>query len=676
MTDPFMRFIVAGTLVIAAPAFAVDIPKAATPKVETPSQESGVRLALAEEPITQVVALLEKYKGKTILCDPALPKTKISFRPQSVLSKKQAIVALESLLALNGVAITPLDDDFLKAVPAGLAASQDTPELHLESVVGLPNSQRVIARLFELRSMDAASMAERIKPFVSSRAVITIMREANSLLVTDSLANIIRLEDFIGKFDKAPVDKTFDLKNARATEVASKLKSLATGAYKGLLRGETGIDAIDRSNSVVVTTAPENLPLLEKLVAKLDGDASTGSRMEVFPIRNAEASKLVQVIKELTGNQRGATGAPASGGAVSATLAADDRFSGSVNIVADDRSNSLVAQGTPDDIAKLRKLVDRLDVVLPQVRIEATIVEVTLADNEASGLDTLGLGFKAATGASGAAESGDYRFNTATPALPTTGTAPFSISGSVKDLSIAAALNKSELRSRVKVLSSPTIVTTHNKKAVVNVSQSQPIVTGTTSDIQNPSATRSTVSYRDIGIKLEVTPRISDNGVIQMDVTQVVENIAGSTTIDGNSQPIIGKREATSYLMANDREVIVLAGLQSTADTVTEGKVWLLGDIPGLGYFFRPQTVQRERRELIIFLKPYVVDASKQAKEPKPGLRPDSLISPDANKFMETGLAPSPIKDTWAEKEKKREEEAARDKEQSPKREPIPGKGD
>lgn len=254
--------------------------------------------------------------------------------------------------------------------------------------------------------------------------------------------------------------------------------------------------------------------------------------------------------------------------------------------------------------------------------------------------------------------SGDYRFNTATPALPSTGVAPFSISGSVKDLSLAAAFNKSELRNKVKVLSSPTIVTTHNKKATINVSQSQPIITGSTSDLQNTNTTRSTVTYRDIGIKLEVTPRIGDNGVIQMEVTQAVENIAGSTTIDGNSQPLIGKREATSYVTASDREVIILAGLQSTAETITEGKVWLLGDIPGLGYFFRPETVTHERRELIIFLKPYVVDPVKQAKEPTPGLHPDALTAPDANKFITTGQAPSPLKDKWAYEEKAREDEA------------------
>ncbi len=320
----------------------------------------------------------------------------------------------------------------------------------------------------------------------------------------------------------------------------------------------------------------------------------------------------------------------------------------------------------------------RLDVILPQVRIEATIVEVTLGQGEVSGLDTLGLGFKLnPNGSSSNTGNGDYRFNTGTPGLPNSGDPAFSIGGSVKELSLAAILNKSELRTKVKVLSSPTIVTTHNKKALINVSQSQPIVTGSASDLQNPSASRSSVTYRDIGIKLEVTPRIGDNGVIQMEVTQTVENIAGTTRIDNNEQPLIGKREATSYLSATDRETIILAGLQSTADRTTKGKIWLLGSIPYLGpWLFQPETVSNERRELIIFLKPYVSDPAKMRAEPTPGLRPDALTGRDANRFIDTGIAPSPLTDTWAEEERRREAAAAERAARPPRKEPIPGMHD
>ncbi len=642
---------------------------------ETSGTTADVRLVLADEPIPAVLALLEKFTGKTVLADPALPKGKITFRPPAPLTKADTVVAIESLLALNGVALTPMGEKFLKAVPTGAAASQGAPELHLNSVRDLPPSERVVARLFSLRDADAASLAEKIRPLLTARAVITVMRDANALLVTDSLSNLIRVESFVERLDTPPASISLEIKNGRAETLATKLKALVAGAYKRRLRGDTTIDAIDGANRIAITTDPANANLLKELVGMLDTESGTAAKVEVFPLRHAEATKIATVVTQLASSRTGGAGAPgvAYGAAGSpAPAAGDERFSSAMSLVADERSNSLVAQGSPEDIAKLRKLVNRLDVLLPQVRIEATIVEVTLGDGEVSGLDSLGIGFKA-SGDTGVT-SGDYRFATGTATLPNTGERAFGINGSVKDLSLAAAFNKSELRNKVKVLSSPNIVTTHNKKGFINVSQSQPIITGSTIS-DNSTATRSTVSYRDIGIKLEVTPRIGDNGVIQMEVTQAVENIAGSTTIDGNSQPLIGKREATSFLTASDREVIVLAGLQSTAETTTLGKVWLLGDIPGLGYLFRPETVLKERRELIIFLKPYVVDAAKQKNEPTPGLRPDALTAPDANKFIGTGIAPSPLRDTWAEEEKKREAEAAA-RAANPPREPVRGMHD
>lgn len=106
----------------------------------------------------------------------------------------------------------------------------------------------------------------------------------------------------------------------------------------------------------------------------------------------------------------------------------------------------------------------------------------------------------------------------------------------------------------IKVLSSPTIVTTHNKEAEINISQSLPIITSSMSDITSISTTRSSVSYKDIGIKLLVTPLVGSNGSMQLKIDQSVDSISGYTTIDGNQQPVISKRKATSFVSAKARK--------------------------------------------------------------------------------------------------------------------------
>ena len=646
-------------LMLAATCLAAE-PGAPAP-AKTPAPETrGVKLAIADEPLPQVLAMLEQLTGKVVLADPALPKVKVTFRPPRELTHAEAVIAVESILALNGVAISPVGDKFLKALPSGAPASQGAPELHLESVRDLPPSERVVARLFVLKEGDAPVVAEKIKPLLTTRAVVTVIRESNALLVTDSLTTLIRLEDFIGKFDQPAATWSAELKNARADTVAAKLKTIIAGSYKRRLHGEVAIDAVESANRLSITTEPDNLPLIKELVAMLDAESGVSAKVEVFPLRCAEAGKIAAVIKDLASNKQ--TAGPPGPPQPVVQAATDERFSPNMSLVADERSNSIVVQGSQEDITKVRKLLGRLDVVLPQVQIEATIIEVTLNEGEVSGLQSLGLGYKSAT--TGAVGTGIYSFSTGTPVLAASGSPAFSLGGSVDPLALAAALNQSSIKSRVKVLSSPTIVTTHNKKAMINVSQSQPIITGVTSSLQNTGATQSTVSYQDIGIKLEVTPRIGDNGVIQMEIDQSVESVTGTTQIDGNNQPIIGKREATSYVTANDNQMIVLAGLQSTSDNETEGKVWLLGDIPVIKWLFTPETVSHTRSELMVFLKPHVVDIGKAG--PAPALKPESLVTRDAEKFIATGQPPSPIKDSWAEKEKRKEDAEAETAKQPP----------
>ena len=131
--------------------------------------------------------------------------------------------------------------------------------------------------------------------------------------------------------------------------------------------------------------------------------------------------------------------------------------------------------------------------------------------------------------------------------------------------SFEGILDLAETDSDVKVLSTPSIVVSHNEEGVINVSESRPIVTGSTSSITSGSTTslRDTVEYRDIGIELKVTPLIGADGSVQMEIKQSANQLSTSTAIvNQNPQPIIGKREANSTITVSDKEIAILAGLQ------------------------------------------------------------------------------------------------------------------
>jgi general secretion pathway protein D len=291
-----------------------------------------------------------------------------------------------------------------------------------------------------------------------------------------------------------------------------------------------------------------------------------------------------------------------------------DEFSSNLTVLPDIRSNSVVVSGTNDDLRLLHDLIDKVDIVLPQVRIEVVIAEVKLSDNETNGFNTLGLtvtngkltgigGTGAGFGVTGIPStlSSPVLNNGQTVVNPAQGTL-----GTNSSLSATIGLVTTPRKGDLKVLSVPAITTTHNKEATIFVGESRPVITGSTLSTTTGAST-STVSQRDIGIQLKVLPLIGKDGSVQLQVSQSVEDILGTTILDGNDQPIIGRRTTDSFVSAMSGEIVVLGGLQRTVTTKSTSR---LGPIPIIGDIFGSSTNLEEKQELIIFLRPYVLNGS------------------------------------------------------------------
>jgi general secretion pathway protein D len=174
-------------------------------------------------------------------------------------------------------------------------------------------------------------------------------------------------------------------------------------------------------------------------------------------------------------------------------------------------------------------------------------------------------------------------------------------------------------KSNVKVLSADTIVTTHNKQAEFVVSQQLPIITGSTS---SPGTTgtingynSSTVTYKDIGIDVKVTPLIGDDGSVQLEIDQKVDDKVGEVQVDANTQPIIGHREATSFINVADGQMIVLGGLQQTKHSTVRNKLGFLFEIPILSHLLGGRTHNEDRTELLLFVRPHIIPPGEATKD-------------------------------------------------------------
>jgi general secretion pathway protein D len=586
---------------------------AAATHAAEPTPAGMVRLALSDEDVPQALALYGKLAGVTVISSPGLPMTRITHETATPMTPVAAAAALESLLAVNGVALVPAGPGTVRAVPAARAANE-APELITGEVAGLPPSQRIVTRMFRPSKVSVAQ-AETVLRELSTQgsSKIQTLASAGTLLVTDSLSNIQRMDRILNLIEKESATKTIELKAARGSDFAREFKSLQTGALRDRVGAEVSVEPLGDGSRVLVTAPAARLEEALALVAELDKAPGSAVKTEVHLLKQADSADVAALVKEI------ATG----GRAMPGTQKADaNQFSPGFSVFPDKRSNSLVAVGLPSDQERLRELLRSLDSRLAQVRIEVVIAEVTLGDGEVSGLAALGI-----TDAVGSSS-----FNLSTDSLPGASSPALTLRGTTGPRSLQAVLGIAAQNTRVKVLSTPTVVTSHASRAIVNVSQSQPIVTGSQSDLASTTVSRSTVTYRDIGIKLEVTPRVGSDRSVQMQVSQLVENIVGTTTIDRNEQPIIGKREASSQVTVADGGVVVLAGLRASTERKVESKVWLLGSIPLLGNLFTSNQNVSETRELVILLRPTV--------ESGDNLAPATTKKDEASKSAQEALAP------------------------------------
>lgn len=598
----------------------------------------------------QVLELLETLTGKIILRRQDIPAVKINFNSRGPLTQSEAVLALESLLTLNSIMLTDMGGKFMKAVPA-TEVNRHVPEMLSGSTLELSASQQIYAKLFKLNYLNAQETSgTMISNLVSQNSSFVVFEKANAILITDALINLQRIEAMLKEADY-PQNIREDIQFVKlsfiqAGEMQDRLDNLIKGPLKTYLEGSTSVTADERTNQLIIITHPENMKVIQQVIDSIDIDAAPLTGSEVFPLRQAKAEEVVPIIENIISGQEegreddskvslnnGQNNAPSGGTPAAPALQAPApaaptapsgsesnsslQFSQFVGLSADERTNSIVAYGTTNDLRTLKELIDKIDIPLPQVRIEVIITEVTLTENQASGLSSFAATFN---------DRPDITN------LPVQGTGPvglgldnFNISSQIGDFAISAVLDLAEDDDNVKILSTPSIVVSHNEEGKINVSQSRPIETGTTTNTTSETVTNQ-IEYRDVGIQLTVTPLIGADGSVTMTIEQTVDTIfsESSTTNTGDedgttssvdTNPVIGVREANSTITVNDREVIILGGLQENQREVSRTYFPIIGRMPLIGDLLSGKQIEYNRTELIIFVRPTILRNPQAATE-------------------------------------------------------------
>jgi type IV pilus assembly protein PilQ len=265
----------------------------------------------------------------------------------------------------------------------------------------------------------------------------------------------------------------------------------------------------------------------------------------------------------------------------------------------DDRTNSLVVNGTPAQQEAVVALLRQLDVPVPQVLVQALVVDLTT-----DALKTLGVTWSIFNG---------EQFTEAAP-----GAGQFGI-GQITRAALTATLTASIQNSKARVLSDPRIAAFDGQEALIFAGDQIPIVNTTTAG--NPPVTSQTVTFQPIGVTLKIIPKINADRTINVLVHPLVTTASSYTPATANNPnglPIIATREAATTARVADGDSVVLGGLMRYSDIKSIQKIPYLGDLPFIGSLFRLATTNHEESEVVIVLTPRIVSTGQLVQPPQP----------------------------------------------------------
>ncbi len=595
--------------------------------------------------IGDILDYLSEKTGLVIVSDTYIDGniTVISKKP---LSLDESIALINTILKEKGLAAIRTERT-LKLVDIIRAKQMNIPVYHGNDPDKIKAGDDVITHIIPVRYVDATKLAEDLAPLLPDYAEMTANEGSNSLIITDTSANIKKMVQIVQKLDTQMASVTdvrvFHLVYADAEDTADLINEIFEDEDNSSRRAQQNQNpfermmafrmgrggrggqqqeqqtggpnvnvtaaADERTNTVVVSGPGDTLEVVAGVIKELDANPTDERSIFVYHLKNAQSDNLKDVLNNLfqelqnlndqatgntgrssrtsTRNTRGGFATLMGGTTTDASDISDE-----VYIESDPDTNTLIIMTSSKNYEKVKKIIDELDKPVPQVLIKVLIAEVTVTD----GLD-LGTEFSVL----------NMRDNTPlfeTEFLPNRPDAGLITKVLRGDLDFT--LHALEEVGRLNVLSRPYILTSNNQTANITVGQRVPFITDTRTT--ETGQTINTIEYENIGILLEVTPYINPEGLVIMDVSPEISTITADTVpiSEELNAAVFAERSSQSRVAVLDGQTIVIGGLMEDQETESIKKVPLVGDVPLVGNLFKRTIKEKQKTELLIFLTPQV----------------------------------------------------------------------
>ena len=549
---------------------------------------------------------------------------------------------LEQILALNNVAVVR-SGNFYRFLQAPDAAKKPM-SIHIGDDPNIPDKERMIIQIIPLQHISVESMKKIISPLLTTNASFIEIPETNNLMMIEMAYNVRRIIKVVQALD---IDKLassdiqlYKLRNADSEVLVQELEEVFSSmGYKEALGDSLSFLSLSRLNSVLVVNAFDKiLPTIEFWINRLDQPISEGDVSTfVYYVQNGDAIALAGLLNGIFQDQgesanttpntsAGSTAttkikANVSGAATTSTstnpvvqttdgLSKD--FEGEIIILPDPDTNSLIIRTSPRNYPAILALIDKLDLFPQQVLIEVLIVDLDIDESTAAGLEIAFQGFAGSTTVKGGSSSSTTKAGTLGTALGA-GTASLLAGGSfiIGDPDkLIAQLKLFASDSKTNILSNPILVTSDNKAATISITNEIPIEQEAQVPSGGGSVVTSTVEFRSVGIKLDITPKINADNYITLKISQEIS----SRGADVGNQPSFNTRLVNTEVVLKDNQVLVMGGLMQTTTTDTVSGIPILKDLPYIGKLFGSESTSLNKTELMIFITPHVISNSEDSE--------------------------------------------------------------
>jgi type II secretory pathway component GspD/PulD (secretin) len=533
---------------------------------------------------------------------------------ETIRQLKEQIPEQRYQLSTPQAPITGATPNTLQAPAAAPAGSSPKEARVLESYLKLPRDKNIKITELDFRDTNVADALRSLSQLISVNLMlsqgitgqvtilfsdVTIEEAYNTLLSAYDLSfawegTILRI---FPKANAPTITKIFPIQHTNAAEIKTIVDRMISPAP----RGSCEVDA--RTNSLMITDTAAKLSEISELLPQVDVkessvDVSSRPMTEVYYLNYADATTLTDPIKmlssavqikEFSSSQASQAGAAGGGGTVG-------------------RMDMMIITDTQNNLNRIRELIEKLDMPPIQVTIDAHIYEIDKNEEE-----RLGVNWQKSIPVAGSADN-IFDMSIAPETADAGGTGVFRF-GSLDINQFKALLAMLKTQSFAKVLSNPVITTLNNREANITVGQAIPYVSASQVNAETGQVTN-TIAQANANISLVVTPSVTGNDEVFLDIKPTISSVLGFTDLGGNSTPNLSNRSAVTQVICKNNHTIVIGGMIKTDKSTSLSKVPFFGDLPGIGKLFQKTTSREVRTELIIFITPHIVhrDANRMAR--------------------------------------------------------------